>query len=220
MNNIDADEPAPKRQVKSKERVTAHGEVFTAEREVNAMLDLVKDETERLESRFLEPACGDGNFLIEILRRKLNRVRKGSVTETECDIARAVSSIYGVELLPDNTEACRQRLFNAITGFYKERCKDCPVDSDFIKSIRYLLQRNIICGDALNYCTTDGDPIIFSEWTFCDTMVSRCDFQFNFLVKKTHQYSLFDEQGEVQQFDEPVKSFPQVHYSKIFSYGE
>jgi len=58
-------------QVKSRQRVQDHGEVFTNEREVNAMLDMVKQETERIESRFLEPACGDGNFLAEVLRRKL-----------------------------------------------------------------------------------------------------------------------------------------------------
>ena len=64
------------KQIKSKKRVVDHGEVFTAEREVNAMLDLVKQETERVDSRFLEPACGDGNFLAEILRRKLKEVRR------------------------------------------------------------------------------------------------------------------------------------------------
>ena len=64
------------KQVKSKQRVADHGEVFTAEREVNAMLDLVKQETERIDSRFLEPACGDGNFLSEILRRKLAVVKR------------------------------------------------------------------------------------------------------------------------------------------------
>ena len=63
------------RQVKSRARVADHGEVFTADREVNAMLDLVKQDTERVDSRFLEPACGDGNFLAEILRRKLQAAR-------------------------------------------------------------------------------------------------------------------------------------------------
>ena len=67
------------RQVKSKQRVTDHGEVFTADREVNAMLDLVKQETERVDSRFLEPACGDGNFLAEILHRKLEAAKKRAI---------------------------------------------------------------------------------------------------------------------------------------------
>ena len=78
-----AEEIGQKGQVKSKKRVADHGEVFTAEREVNAMLDLVKQETERIDSRFLEPACGDGNFLTEVLKRKLivveNRYRKSQL---------------------------------------------------------------------------------------------------------------------------------------------
>ena len=98
------------RQIKSRERVEKHGEVFTAEREVNAMLDLVKQETERIESRFLEPACGDGNFLIEILRRKLaiceTRIHAKQFTQLQYErhAVWAVSSIYGIELLPDNAE--------------------------------------------------------------------------------------------------------------------
>jgi len=84
-----------KEQVKSKERVADHGEVFTAEREVNAMLDLVKHETERIESRFLEPACGTGNFLLEILSRKLSVVKanyRKSKSEYERYALLAVSS--------------------------------------------------------------------------------------------------------------------------------
>ena len=95
-------------QVKSKQRVADHGEVFTAEREVNAMLDLVKNETERIDSRFLEPACGDGNFLAEILRRKLAVVKR-KYTKSPADYAKnailAVSSMYGVDILRDNVEA-------------------------------------------------------------------------------------------------------------------
>ena len=102
------------KQVKSRERVQQHGEVFTNEREVNAMLDLVKHETERIDSRFLEPACGDGNFLAEILRRKLQVCRKfveqgkNTQLEYEKNAVLAVSSIYGIELLTDNAMACRE----------------------------------------------------------------------------------------------------------------
>ena len=106
-------------QVKSRQRVSDHGEVFTAEREVNAMLDLVKQETERVDSRFLEPACGDGNFVVEILRRKLAAAKKRATPpkrqtvvplEFEKQSVIAVASIYGVDLLQDNVIACRQRL--------------------------------------------------------------------------------------------------------------
>ena len=119
-----------KKQIKSKERVAEHGEVFTGEREVNAMLDLVKSETERIESRFLEPACGDGNFLAEILRRKLKVALKASkykgklfTADYEKKAILALCSIYGVELLQDNTETCRERLFDIWNKEYTKRIK-------------------------------------------------------------------------------------------------
>lgn len=105
------------KQVKSRERVQQHGEVFTNEREVNAMLDLVKHETERIDSRFLEPACGDGNFLAEILRRKLqvcrNFVEQGKNTQLEYEknAVLAVSSIYGIELLMAQVAYLNRQLF-------------------------------------------------------------------------------------------------------------
>ena len=103
------------KQVVSKKRVSDHGEVYTRKREVNAMLDLVKQETERIESRFLEPACGTGNFLSEILERKLHIVelRYG---KNQLDYERyavlAISSIYGIDILEDNVLECRKRLFD------------------------------------------------------------------------------------------------------------
>ena len=206
-------------QVKSRKRVADHGEVFTHPREVNAMLDLVKDESERIDSRFLEPACGDGNFLIEILRRKLttvaSRYAKGTA-EAQKYALQAVSSIYGIELLPDNAEQCRQRLFDFVVETFRDAASP---DDEFQKNVRYLLQRNIVQGDALTYTAANGRPIVFSEWAFIGDKVQRRDFQFDFLVKKEHQYSLFDEQGEAQQFDEPVCEFPLVHYTKVYSYG-
>ena len=136
----------PKTQIKSRRRVADHGEVFTNPREVNAMLDLVKDESERIDSRFLEPACGDGNFLIEILRRKLatvaSRYSKGS-TEFLKHTLQAVSSVYGIELLADNAEQCRQRLFDFVVE------QSSKTDDEFQRNIRYLLSRNIVQGDAL-----------------------------------------------------------------------
>ena len=209
-------------QVKSKKRVTDHGEVFTNPREVNAMLDLVKDETLRIDSRFLEPACGDGNFLIEILRRKMSVVgQRYAGTEWKKYALQAVASIYGIELLADNAEQCRQRLYDFVVETQNvasivKTCHDTSLqDGEFQKNVRYLLQRNIVQGDALTYTAADGKPIVFSEWTFVGDKVQRRDFQFDFLVKKEHQYSLFDENGEAQQFDEPVREFPLVHYTKI-----
>ena len=221
-----------KSQIKSRQRVAQHGEVFTNPREVNAMLDLVRDESFRLDSRFLEPACGDGNFLIEILRRKLSLIEnikspyKGfrstsvalSQTEWEFKSLIAVGSCYGIELLEDNAEACRERLYREVVG-QMGRMGDL---GDYGKSLRYMLQKNIVCGDALTYRTADGKPITFCEWTpIAGSMqFARRDFQFDFLVNQTHQYSLFDEQGEAQSFDEPVRSYPPMHYTQLYRYGD
>ena len=114
-------------QIKSKQRVVERGEVFTAEREVNAMLDLVKQETERIDSRFLEPACGNGNFLVEIIRRKLQIVWRtyteacGERMDHEAadrDMVQAVSSIYGIDIMLDNVAECRERLISIIAEWY------------------------------------------------------------------------------------------------------
>ena len=106
---------AKNKQIKSKRRVADHGEVFTAEREVNAMLDLVKQETERIDSTFLEPACGNGNFLAAILKRKLaiiDIVGKGKPGIWESESIKALMSVYGVDLLPNNVEECQLRLYD------------------------------------------------------------------------------------------------------------
>ena len=119
-------------QVKSKKRVADHGEVFTSEREVNAMLDLVKDETEKLESTFLEPACGTGNFLAEILRRKLAVVKrryKGNQLDFERNSTIAIASVYGVDILQDNIVECRARLFDIFNEMYIKTYKKKSRDS-------------------------------------------------------------------------------------------
>ena len=139
------DDITENKQVKSKQRVTDHGEVFTNEREVNAMLDLVKQETERIDSRFLEPACGNGNFLAEVLRRKLavvdSRYSKSQV-EWERYSVIAVSSIYGVDILEDNAQECRDRLLGIYTDWYSKVFKQ--VKNECIRSVRFLLSRNIL----------------------------------------------------------------------------
>ena len=208
-----------KSQIKSRQRVAQHGEVFTNPREVNAMLDLVRDESFRLDSRFLEPACGDGNFLIEILRRKLSLLKDiKSPTEWEFQSLIAVGSCYGIELLEDNAEACRLRLFTEV----REQIGKKGCTQGYEESLHYMLRKNIVCGDALTYRTADNRPITFCEWTpIAGSMqFSRRDFQFDFLVNQTHQYSLFDEQGEAQSFDEPVRSYPPLHYTQLYRYEE
>lgn len=206
-------------QVKSKKRVADHGEVFTAEREVNAMLDLVKQETERIDSRFLEPACGNGNFLAEVLRRKLKvvneRYSKNQV-EWERYATITVSSIYGVDILEDNAEECRERLFKIFEETYKSLFKE-KIKDECLRSIKYLLNRNILWGDALDFTNPETKkPIVFSEWSAVNgSMLKRRDYVFKFLVEKTHQFSMFNDEGDPAAIDEPIKDFPLVHFLKL-----
>lgn len=207
------------KQIKSRQRVADHGEVFTNPREVNAMLDLVRDESYRLDSRFLEPTCGDGNFLIEILRRKLSLLKDiKSQTEWEFKSLIAVGSCYGIDILTDNAEACRVRLFAEVM----DRIGKKDYSDGYDESLQYMLKKNIVCGDALTYRTAEGKPITFCEWTPIagNMQFSRRDFQFDFLVTQSHQYSLFDEQGEAQSFDEPVRTYPPLHYTQLYRYEE
>lgn len=181
------------KQIKSKNRVQEYGEVFTNEREVKAMCDLVKEETERIDSRFLEPACGDGNFLVEILNRKLDIVKKKykkSPLDYEKNAVLAISSIYGVDILIDNVLACRERLFKIWDKAYKNVCKnDC--NDQTRDAVKFILEKNIVCGNALTLCCVDENgkdtdkPIVFSEWAFITgSMLQRSDYTFAELLAK------------------------------------
>lgn len=218
-----------KKQTKSKERVKNHGEVFTAEREVKAMCNLVKDETERIDSRFLEPACGDGNFLAEILTRKLDVVKrkyKKSVIDYEKNSVLAVSSIYGVDILIDNVLACRERMFKIWDNEYKSVCKK-ETNEQTREAVKFILSKNIICGNALTLSKVDengldlNEPIIFSEWSFITgVMMQRKDYTFSFLLtqnddgkKADKQQSMFDssEKTECTLLHRYVKPYRRVH---------
>ena len=219
------------KQTISKQRVADHGEVFTSEREVNIMLDLVKQETERIDSRFLEPACGTGNFLTEILSRKLRVVEKKyrrSQLEYERNIVSAVSSIYGIDILEDNVIECRKRLFDmtnaAYVALFKKKAKD-----EVRKAIKFILEKNIIWGDALDLKTVGEQPhqIIFSEWSFPlhNSFIKRRDFVFAELLpddsKKYRQPDLFSKPDLVSDLGEKVflptetHSYPLVHFLKV-----
>lgn len=203
-------------QVKSKQRVADHGEVFTAEREVNAMLDLVKQETERVDSRFLEPACGDGNFVAEILRRKLEAAKKRATPpkkkkplplEFEKQSVIAVASIYGVDLLMDNVIACRKRLYEIWNTEYEAICKK-EVSEDCRAAIRFILSRNIVCGNALSMMCVDEnqndttEPIIFSEWAFVTgTMLQRKDYRFDKLLAGDYEPKVESKQKNKKTAD-------------------
>lgn len=224
------------RQIKSRERVAERGEVFTAEREVNAMLDLVKQETERIDSRFLEPACGNGNFLVEILRRKLEVIRRQyqkQLGELELQTTIALSSIYGVDIMKDNVEECCQRLLDIICNWYAEVHPQKKAASEKLKATwSYLLHRNILWGDALTLREPvsekatiiekqNAKPITFSEWSFIRDMVIRKDFHLAALVQAQSASVPFvknDQGGEVFLPPEPICEFRPIHYLKIATY--
>lgn len=205
-------------QVVSKKRVADHGEVLTGEREVNAMLDLVKQETERIDSRFLEPACGTGNFLAEILERKLGVV-KSRYRKNQSDFERygvlAVSSIYGIDLLLDNVEKCRARLFDVFDQHYRVLYRQ-----ECLRTVRFILSRNIIHGDALTLQTAGENPrpIVFSEWSLVTgSMMKRWDFTFEELLSFAgmKEKPLFSDLGEEVFFPLPLKEYPLKHYLEI-----
>ncbi len=205
--------------VVSKKRVADHGEVYTRPREVNAMLDLVKQETERIDSRFLEPACGHGNFLTEILRRKL-RVVQSRYGKRQLEHERytllAASSIYGIDVLEDNVVQCRDRLFTIV----ERQFRGLFSRDEYFRSIRFVLEHNIIWADALSLQTVgeDPEPIVFSEWSLVNgSMVKRRDFAFHELLSYhgMKQRPLFSDLGEEVFFPEPVKEYPLTHYLKL-----
>jgi len=150
--------------VKSKQRVADHGEVFTPPWMVDAMLDLVKDETQRIDSRFLEPACGSGNFLVRILQRKLAAVELKfgkSDFERRHYALLAVMCTYGIELLEDNIAECRANMLEILADYLKVAESD-----DLYRAASYVLSQNLVHGDALKMRTTDDQPITFAEWGY------------------------------------------------------
>jgi hypothetical protein len=233
-------------QIKTKQRVADHGEVLTADREVNAMLDLVRQETERIESRFLEPACGDGNFLAEVLERKLAVVRKRyrrSQFEYERNAVVAVGSLYGIDIQEDNVFACRERLQAIFDREYRDLYGK-RLREDCLRSIRFILDRNIVWGDALTLTTVgpNPEPIVFSEWSAVNgVQIKRRDFAFRDLSRQSQgksgetfgplqgslfgevQQSLFSAQteplvsdtGEPAFIPEPVREFPLSPFYRI-----
>lgn len=214
----------PEKQIKSKERVSEHGEVFTAEREVNAMLDLVKPETERIDSRFLEPACGEGAFLTEILRRKLaavkNRYGKNAADYERYSVL-AVTSIYGVDIQADNAAICRANLYEIWNEKYSAAVK-AQANDDCRKAVKYILSKNIVCGDALTLLDKNGEPIEFAEWSFVTpTLIKRRDYRFDELLNGHEQeINLFVEgweyDAETKAFiPAPIREYPLCDYRKV-----
>lgn len=207
-------------QVKSKQRVADHGEVFTNEREVKAMVDLVWREfatnEQKISKTFLEPACGSGNFLVEILERKLNVIKEEdkkykNQNHFQKNIITALTSIYGVELLQDNAQECRERLYLLTLKYYPKKYQQDSHYPKMLKNITYILSQNIICGNALDYTTAEGEPIVFTNWAWNGEKIQRNFFDYGEITNiKAGMPSLF---GELMFDDSP----PQVHYLNLCS---
>ena len=213
-------------QVRTKKRVSDHGEVLTGQREVSAMLDLVKQETERIDSRFLEPACGDGNFLSVILERKLVVVER-RYGKSQLDFERyavlAVSSIYGIDILSDNVRDCRRRLFESFEANYARLFKAAG-KNECREAVRFILERNIVWGDALTLRTVGEKPsyIVFSEWSPVNgSMLKRRDFTFHGLLahERMKELPLFSDLGENVFIPTPEREYPPVHFMEIARVG-
>ena len=195
--------------VKSKQRVADHGEVFTPAWMVEAMLDLVKDETERIDSRFLEPACGCGNFIVQILRRKLAAVELKygkSDFERQHYALLALMCIYGIELLTDNIAECRANVLEV----FAEHLNLDEAD-DLYLAATHVLSENLVHGDALTMRGIDGQPITFAEWGYLGKgKFQRRDFKFDILIGSSAfsaDGSLFADLGKHEIFA-PIKTHP------------
>lgn len=206
-------------QIKSEKRVADFGEVLTARREVEAMLDLVKNESERIDSRFLEPACGTGNFLTAILERKLKTLQARYRTKRadfEAQLLSALGSIYGIDLLEDNIKESRQRLFDLAVQCYKDSLRQTP-DNEFQNIIRFVLSKNILQGDSLNGI----DKITFTQWTLIGYRFNREEYSFQTLNNKPEdELDLFgttslNEKKQPVYIPQARKRFSPVHYRKL-----
>ena len=209
------------KQIKSRDRVTEHGEVFTSEREVNSMLDLVYNETQNIESRFLEPACGDGNFLIKILERKLSVVER-KYKKSQSDFEKwsfiAISSLYGIDLLEDNIIDCRNRLYNNFKDAY-ERLYKKKIKYDVLHAIKYVLDHNILIGDALTMKVDDDNYIVFPEWSFVKgNSIRRRDYIYKELIREENSKEIVSVENQTAFIPEPIKEYPLINYLKVIEY--
>lgn len=192
--------------IKSRERVADHGEVFTPAWMVDAMLDLVKEESERIDSRFLEPACGSGNFLVRVLQRKLAAVE---LKYGKSDFERrhfalyALMCIYGIELLADNIAECRANLLEIFTEYLNIELSD-----ELYRAAFCVLSSNLVHGDALKMLSSDGEPITFAEWGYLGRgKFQRRDFRFDILTGMSNHV----EQGSLfakHEIFTPMKTYP------------
>ena len=207
-------------QIKDKSRVSNFGEVLTSKREVLDMLNLVNTETSRLDSRFLEPACGDGNFLIEVLNFKLDILEKNyskNQYEFEKFSIQIFTSVYGIDILEDNIISARERLFNQYFDLYNKKFKS-NINQKLLDCIKYILKLNLVHADALSLKNVKNDKfIIFSEWSLVNDKMKRRDFEFKNLIDYAtfEKGTLFSDLGDEVIIPSPIKEYPLTHFLDI-----
>lgn len=180
------------------------------------MLDLVKDESERIDSRFLEPACGSGNFIVKVLRRKLAAVEckfGNSDFEKQHYALLALMCIYGIELLADNIAECRENMLEIFADYLSVQESD-----DLYRAAFYVLSQNLVHGDALTMCASSGEPITFAEWGYLGKgKFQRRDFRFDTLTHSSafsQEGTLFAHLGKHEIFM-PTKTYPTMTVSEL-----
>ena len=200
--------------VKSRQRVADHGEVFTPAWLIEDMLNLVKEESERIDARVLEPACGSGNFLVPVLRRKLRTVEAKFGTsefERRHHALLALMCIYGIELLPDNADECRANLLDVFRSFL-----GAAASEDWSRVGRVVLEANIVQGDALDMTTGAGEPITFPEWGYLGRgKFQRRDFRYDALTQRSSIAGSLFEMLEEHEVFVPVRTYPQMNVQEI-----
>ena len=207
-------------QIKDKSRVSNFGEVLTSKREVLDMLNLVNTETSRLDSRFLEPACGNGNFLTEVLNFKLDILEKNyskNQYEFEKFSIQIFTSIYGIDILEDNIISARERLFNQFFDLYNKKFKS-NINQKLLDCIKYILKLNLVHADALSLKKVKNDKfIIFSEWSLVNDKIKRRDFEFKNLIDYApfEKGTLFSDLGDEVIIPSPIKEYPLTHFLDI-----
>jgi len=204
--------------IKSRKRVADHGEVFTPAWMVDAMLDLVKDESERIDSRFLEPACGSGNFIVKVLQRKLAAVESKfgkSDFEKQHYAILALMCIYGIELLEDNIFECRANMLEILAEYLNIDKSD-----DLCRAATYVLSQNLVHGDALSMCNSCNEPITFAEWGYLGRgKFQRRDFRFDVLTGSSaysQEGTLFAHLGKHEIFT-PIKTYSTMSVKELAS---
>ena len=208
------------KQIKDKSRVSNFGEVLTSKREVLDMLNLVNTETSRLDSRFLEPACGDGNFLTEVLNFKLDILEKNyskNQYEFEKFSIQIFTSIYGIDILEDNIILARERLFNQYFDLYNKKFKS-NINQKLLDCLKYILNLNLVHADALSLKKVKNDKfIIFSEWSLVNDKIKRRDFEFKNLIDYApfEKGTLFSDLGDEVIIPSPIKEYPLTHFLDI-----